>query len=127
MEAALCSVDEGGRFKASALEAAFTELENKHRGRFSNSADQSSEQWAQSAREAMRSSLARTNKAKLQQKKRDDTKAKEEEPGEPPARGAVKASACEETPRKRKLEMSQRASQMWKRSRPTSSQGIKDL
>ena len=41
MEEALRNIDEGGCFKPSALEVAFIELDNKHRGRFSDAAGKS--------------------------------------------------------------------------------------
>ena len=85
MKEALRRVDEGGCFKLSALEEAFLERDNKHRSRFSVAAGESPEEWAKGARESMRAVLSRTNKAKLQQQKRDDKKRKQTEPVAPPA------------------------------------------
>lgn len=104
MEEALRKVDEGGCFKPSALEAAFIELDNKHRGRFSDAAGKPKEEWAKTAREEMREALAKTNKAKLQQKRRDDEKAMRTAPVESAGGGAEKVTTPEDTSRKLKID-----------------------
>ena len=52
----------------------------------------------------MRLALARTNKAKLQQTKRDDKKEMRGAPVEPAGGGAVKVATPEDTSRKRKID-----------------------